>query len=136
LTDRGLVAAMFQIRMFCAAVAAQDHRAEGAQSAVAREQQRTAYDMFGSVGAEAFAERARIELLATGERARRRTAETRDELTAQEAQIARLVSKGGQQPGYRRAAVPEPLHRRLPPAEGVPEDRRGIADAARARHGR
>ena len=43
---------------------------------------------------EAFAERARRELLATGETARKRTAETRDELTAQEAQIARLARDG------------------------------------------
>ena len=46
------------------------------------------------MGAEAFAERARIELLATGERARQRTAEAAEELTPQEAQIARLVSQG------------------------------------------
>ena len=46
------------------------------------------------MGAEAFAERARIELLATGERARQRTGQTQDELTAQEARIARLVSQG------------------------------------------
>ena len=50
--------------------------------------------MFTSIGAEAFAERARIELLATGERARQRTVQTQAELTAQEAQIARLVSQG------------------------------------------
>ena len=60
----------------------------------AREQLRAAHDMFASMGAEAFAERARIELLATGERARQRTAETAGELTTQEAQIARLVSQG------------------------------------------
>ncbi len=60
----------------------------------AREQLRTAHDMFTAIGAEAFAERAHIELLATGERARQRTAGTQDELTAQEAQIARLVSQG------------------------------------------
>ena len=60
----------------------------------AREQLRTAHEMFTSMGAEAFAERARIELLATGERARQRTAETAEELTPQEAQIARLVSQG------------------------------------------
>ncbi|MFF7888732.1 helix-turn-helix transcriptional regulator [Streptomyces sp. NPDC020794] len=42
--------------------------------------------------AEGFAERARRALLATGETARRRTVETRDELTAQEAQIARLAA--------------------------------------------
>ena len=60
----------------------------------AREQLRTAHEMFTAMGAGAFAERARIELLATGERARQRTVETRDELTPQEAQIARLVSQG------------------------------------------
>jgi DNA-binding NarL/FixJ family response regulator len=43
---------------------------------------------------EAFAERARGELIATGERVRQRTAETRDELTAQEQQIARLARDG------------------------------------------
>ena len=43
---------------------------------------------------EAFAERARIELLATGEKVRRRDAETRDELTAQERQIAQLARDG------------------------------------------
>jgi DNA-binding NarL/FixJ family response regulator len=43
---------------------------------------------------EAFAERARRELLATGETARKRTPETRDELTPQEAQIARLARDG------------------------------------------
>jgi len=46
------------------------------------------------VGIEGFAERARRELLATGETARKRTVETRDELTAQEAQIARLARDG------------------------------------------
>jgi DNA-binding CsgD family transcriptional regulator len=49
--------------------------------------------MFTSMGAETFAERARVELLATCERARRRTAETESDLTPQEAQIARLVSE-------------------------------------------
>ena len=60
----------------------------------ARGQLRTAYEMFTAMGAGAFAERARVELLATGERARQRTAPTADELTPQEAQIARLVSQG------------------------------------------
>jgi DNA-binding NarL/FixJ family response regulator len=46
------------------------------------------------MGIEAFAERARRELLATGETVRKRTVETRDELTAQEAQIARLARDG------------------------------------------
>ena len=60
----------------------------------ARAQLRAAHEMFESMGAGAFAERTRIELLATGERARQRTAQTETELTAQEAQIARLVSEG------------------------------------------
>jgi ATP/maltotriose-dependent transcriptional regulator MalT len=60
----------------------------------AREQLRTAHEMFASMGAEAFADRARRELLATGETVRKRTIETRDELTAQEAQIARLARDG------------------------------------------
>jgi ATP/maltotriose-dependent transcriptional regulator MalT len=60
----------------------------------AREQLRTAHDMFEAMGADGFAERAGRELLATGETARKRTAETRDELTAQESQIARLARDG------------------------------------------
>jgi DNA-binding CsgD family transcriptional regulator len=60
----------------------------------ARDQLRTAYDLLTSMGIEAFAERARVELLATGERARKRTVETQDELTPQERQIARLVRDG------------------------------------------
>ena len=58
----------------------------------AREQLRAAYDRFNRMGAEAFAERARRELVATGETAPRRTEETRDVLTPQEAQIARMAS--------------------------------------------
>ena len=64
----------------------------------AREQLRTAYEMLSRIGAEAFAERARRELLATGETVRKRTVETRDELTAQEAQIARLAGDGHTNP--------------------------------------
>ena len=60
----------------------------------AREQLRAAHETFSSTGAEAFAERARHELLATGETARRRTDETRDILTPQEAQIAGLARDG------------------------------------------
>ena len=60
----------------------------------AREQLRTAHDMFVAIGMEAFAERARRELVATGETARKRSAETRDKLTPQEEQIARLARDG------------------------------------------
>ncbi|MDQ3822821.1 MAG: LuxR C-terminal-related transcriptional regulator [Actinomycetota bacterium] len=64
----------------------------------AREQLRAAHETFSSTGAEAFAERARHELLATGETARRRTEETRDILTPQEAQVARLARDGFSNP--------------------------------------
>jgi DNA-binding CsgD family transcriptional regulator len=60
----------------------------------AREQLRTAHAMLVDMGAEAFAERARRELEATGETVRKRTVETLDELTPQEAQIARLAADG------------------------------------------
>ena len=60
----------------------------------AREQLRTAHDMLSAMGLGAFAERARRELLATGEKARKRTVETAEELTAQEFQIARLAREG------------------------------------------
>ena len=50
--------------------------------------------MFVAIGMEAFAERARQELQATGEKVRKRTVETRDDLTAQERQIARLARDG------------------------------------------
>jgi DNA-binding CsgD family transcriptional regulator len=64
----------------------------------AREQLRAAHATFGSAGAEAFAERARRELAATGETVPRRTPETRDILTPQEAQIARLAADGQTNP--------------------------------------
>ena len=60
----------------------------------AREHLRTAHEMLTSMGMEAFAERARRELAATGETARTRTVETSGQLTAQEAQIARLARDG------------------------------------------
>jgi DNA-binding CsgD family transcriptional regulator len=60
----------------------------------AREQLRTAYDTFSAIGADGFAERARHELLATGETVRKRRDDTRDELTPQEEHIARLAVTG------------------------------------------
>ncbi len=64
----------------------------------AREQLRTAHETFSRIGAEMFAERTRRELLATGETARRRTVDTSDVLTPQEAQIARLARDGFSNP--------------------------------------
>jgi DNA-binding NarL/FixJ family response regulator len=60
----------------------------------AREQLRTAHEMLAAIGMEAFAERARRELLATGEKVRKRTVATREELTPQERQIAGLARDG------------------------------------------
>jgi RNA polymerase sigma factor (sigma-70 family) len=60
----------------------------------ARKQLRTAHEMFTDFGMAAFAERARIELRATGERLRERTAETLDQLTPQESQVSRLAAQG------------------------------------------
>jgi RNA polymerase sigma factor (sigma-70 family) len=51
-------------------------------------------ELFSDFGMEAFAERARVELQATGEHARKRTVDTLDQLTPQETQIARLVAQG------------------------------------------
>ena len=68
-------------------------RREGRRSD-AREQLRTAHHMFAAIGMEAFAERTRRELVATGETVRKRSAETRDELTPQEEQIVRLARDG------------------------------------------
>ncbi|MBV9311250.1 MAG: AAA family ATPase [Solirubrobacterales bacterium] len=64
----------------------------------ARVQLRAAHDQFASIGMDAFAERARGELLATGEKVRQRTAATRDILTAQERQIAELARDGFSNP--------------------------------------
>jgi DNA-binding CsgD family transcriptional regulator len=60
----------------------------------AREQLRAAHEMFSGIGAEGFAERARHELLATGETARKRTDDARGVLTPQESHIARLARNG------------------------------------------
>jgi DNA-binding NarL/FixJ family response regulator len=64
----------------------------------ARKQLRQAYDLFATMGANGFADRARRELLATGEKVRKRRDDTRDELTPQEKQIARLARDGRTNP--------------------------------------
>src|SRR5262249_34913638 len=60
----------------------------------ARGELHAAHDLFTAMGMEAFTERARIELLATGEKVRQRTVARRDELTAQERKTARLARDG------------------------------------------
>jgi DNA-binding CsgD family transcriptional regulator len=69
-----------------------------ARRADARAQLRTAHDIFDTIGMDAFAERARRELVASGETVHRRTAESHDQLTPQEAQIARLARAGMSNP--------------------------------------
>ena len=60
----------------------------------ARHQLHAAYDLFTAIGAEAFAERARSELLATGEKARKHVVDTYHQLTPQEEHIVRLARDG------------------------------------------
>ena len=60
----------------------------------ARTELREAHERFSEFGMEAFAERARVELEATGEHARTRTVDTLGDLTPQEAQISRLAAQG------------------------------------------
>jgi len=60
----------------------------------AREQLRIAHAMLSEMGMDGFADRARRELLATGETVRKRTVETLDQLTPQEVQVARLAADG------------------------------------------
>jgi DNA-binding CsgD family transcriptional regulator len=57
-------------------------------------QLRTAFEMFDSMGAKAYAERARLELEATGERSRKRRVDAATDLTVREAQIAGLAAEG------------------------------------------
>ena len=64
----------------------------------AREQLRRAHEAFAAMGADGFADRARRELLATGEKVRKRRDDTRDELTPQEEHIARLARDGRTNP--------------------------------------
>jgi DNA-binding NarL/FixJ family response regulator len=64
----------------------------------ARRHLRSAYELLTGIGAGAFAERARRELLATGETLRRRSVDPQEEFTAQEAQIARLAAEGQTNP--------------------------------------
>jgi ATP/maltotriose-dependent transcriptional regulator MalT len=68
------------------------------RQAEARQQLRTAHEMLGTMGMEAFAERARAELQATGEKVRKWAVEVRDDLTAQERQIAALARDGMSNP--------------------------------------
>ena len=64
--------------------------------------------MFDAIGMEAFAERTRMELLATGLKVRKRDDETRDQLTPQKGQIARLARDGLHNPDIGAMLFPQP----------------------------
>ena len=66
-----------------------EHRPRGA-----RAQLRTAQELFSEFGMDGFAKRADLELRATGEKLRKRTAETRYDLTPQESRISELAAQG------------------------------------------
>jgi hypothetical protein len=88
----------------------------------AREQLRIAHELFSEFGMEAFAERARLELEATGEHTRKRTVDTLDDLTSQQAQISDLAADGATNREI-AAHLFISQHRRLPPAQNVPQAR-------------
>ena len=96
----------------------------------ARRHLNDAHEMFTRMGAQAFAERARRELIATGEKVRKQPVSSGDELTAQEAQIARLAGRRPDESGDRCAAVHQHAHRRMAPAEGLRQARHHLAQAA------
>ena len=102
----------------------------------ARDQLRTAHEMFTAMGAGGL--RRTGPDRAAGHRRTRPPAHRPDRNRAHAAGGADRPAgqPGRQQPRHRRAAVPQPLHRRLPPAQGVPEARRGIPHPARAHDGR
>ena len=99
----------------------------------ARAQLRTAYEQFTTIGMEAFAERARTELRVTGEHVRANTVEARDDLTAQERQIAELARDGLSNPeiGARLFLSPRTVEWHLRHVFGKPgiRSRRELADA-------
>jgi hypothetical protein len=97
-----------------------------------RGQLRTAYDMMVAIGMEAFAERARRELVAAGDTVRRRRVGTREQLTPQEEQIARLARDGLSNPEIGVLLVIR-THRRVASAQGVLQARHQLSPAAPAR---
>ena len=83
-----------------------------------------------AIGMEAFAERARRELLATGEKVRKRSVETRDELTPQEEQIARLARDGLSNPEIGAQLFLSRAHRRMASAQGLHQARHQLPQGA------
>ena len=100
----------------------------------AREQLRTAREMLDAMGMEAFAERARRELLATGESVRKRAAEASSALTAQETAIARLARDGRTNPEI-GAQLFLSAHGRMAPAQHLHQTRHRLPPRAARRAG-
>ena len=97
----------------------------------ARDQLRAALDMFEDMGLDGFAERARVELRATGEHVRKREVGVPRGAHPAGGADRGPGEPGGGQPGDRRSAVRQPEHRGVPPAQGVPEARSHLAHPAR-----
>ena len=96
----------------------------------ARRELRVAYAAFSSMCVEPFAERARRELLATGEIVRKRSVETFDELTPQEDAISRLASSGCTNSEIAIDVIHKRTHRRVAPPKSVHEARDTLEAAA------
>ncbi len=99
----------------------------------ARRHLRAALETFEQVSAAPWADRARSELRASGERARRRDPSTRDQLTPQELNIAGLAAKRPHECRDRSPALPQPPHDRLPPEKGVRQARDQLTSRSRRR---
>jgi DNA-binding CsgD family transcriptional regulator len=99
----------------------------------ARDELRIAHEMFTGFGMEAFAQRARVELRAGGERVRKRTVETLDQLTPQESQVSRLAARGdtNREIAAQLFISPSTVEYHL---RKVPQARREVADAACGPH--
>ena len=96
----------------------------------AREQLRTAHEMLEAMGAEAFAERARRELLATGETVRKRASETSDAADCPGGPSRPAGPRRPVQPGNRRPAVHQLAHGPVPPAQGLHQARHQLPKPA------
>ncbi len=96
----------------------------------AREHLRAAFAAFRQLGAEPWAERARLELAATGETARKRDPSTLDQLTPRELQIALDLAVRSDDARGRGQALPQPEDDRVPPAQRLPQARHRLARRA------